>query len=151
MDSFVVTETTPDHVDALADRLRKGDACELALFGLSSRKALWRSYKSSLICRTGLIDGEVGGIWGVCGTVLGDVGRAWLLTSGLCDLYPLGFAKLYRMEVRDMLLGFAALEVVADASYTKATKMLELAGFKLRETNTVGDGMSGTYEMTNAA
>lgn len=150
MGNFETRPTTPADIHTLASRLRPGDLCEIALFGVSPRKGLWRSYKASLICRTGFVDDEILGVWGVTGTVLGDVGRAWLMTSTACDRYPLAFAKFYRTEVRRMLKGFTVLEVVADAGYTKATKMLELAGFRLREKTPIGDGMSSTYEMTNA-
>lgn len=133
-----ITPTEPRHVLKLRDNLREEDFCEIVAFGLPVRKALWRSYKASIICRTALVDGVVAGIWGVTGTVLGHTGRPWLLTSPVCNQFPLQFALLHRQEINEMLSIFPRLENYVEASYQKSIRLLELTGFTLHNPEPYG-------------
>ena len=133
-----IVSTLPEHITELRENLRESDRKEIACFGLPERKAIWRSYKVSILCKTALVDGKVGAIWGIGGCVLDNVGNPWLLTSDLCDKYPLKFAIEYRKEVRRILGLFNVLENMVDASYTKAVKMLEISGFQLSEGVPIG-------------
>lgn len=128
-----VVQTTSDHVIALKDNIREQDACEISKFGISVRKALWRSYKNAIYTKTVVIDGEVAAIWGLGGVVLGEKGNPWLLTAPLVEKHFMPLVLLYRNEVREMLEYFPILENHVDAAYTKSVRLLELMGFTLDE------------------
>lgn len=133
-----ITQTLPSHIEELADNLREADAKEITCFGISIREALAESNRHAQMSKTALVNGVVAGIWGLNGIILGDVGQPWLLTSPICDQYPLQFVLLYRQEVRKMLEMYPRLENIVDNSYTRAVKVLELVGFKLGEPQPMG-------------
>lgn len=134
MAEIEIVETIPAHVLELRETLREEDASEICKFGIPIRKALYRSYKNAIMCRTGLIDGRVGAIWGLGGVLLGEVGRPWLLTgSAVKEISPLTFARIYAQEVQEMLGHFPVLENWVDASYTKSVRLLKIIGFTLDE------------------
>lgn len=128
-----ILETKPDHVLLLRENLREQDASEICKFGLPIRKALWRSYKNSIFCRTAFVDGQIAGIWGLHGVLLGETGCPWLLTSPIVERFPIHFALLYRQEIREMQDYFDKLENWVDAAYSKSIRMLELIGFTVDE------------------
>lgn len=133
-----IVPSTPEHVIKLRKNLRESDAQEIRNFGGCIRKILWRTYNETLEPKTGLIDGDVAGMFGCCGTVIGEVGQPWMLATPLADKYPLQFALLYRQEVRKMLEIYPTLENIVDASYTKAIKLLEIIGFQVYDPEPVG-------------
>lgn len=140
-----IIPTIPAHVEELGDNLRQEDVCEVLKFGVGVRKALWRSYRGAVIKNTILIDGKVAAIYGCGGTVIGRVGRPWLLTSPLVEKYYLQLALLYRREAKKMLKIYPVLENIVDAHYHKAVRLLELAGFKLYGPQPLGPNNSAMF------
>lgn len=126
-----VVPATLSHIQQLGLCMNTEDREEAEALGLKSNRALWRSWKMSIIRKTGLVDGEVAAIWGVIGSFIGYTGLAWFVTGPRArDISPLSFALLYRREMRKMLEVFPRLENrTVDASYEQAVKMLKLAGF----------------------
>lgn len=134
-----IVPTTPQHLRELAPNLREEDKAEILAFGLSLEKALWRSYKSSVMRRTALIDGEVAATWGVCGHFLGTVGAAWLLTGKAVNkVSPLKFTRIYQEEVKEMLRLFPSLCNIVDANHSAAIRLLSIVGFKLHPPEVMG-------------
>lgn len=135
-----IVDTTPEHVREIAKSLRPEDRQEIEAFGFPTNKALWRSYKSSILRKTALIDGKVAAIWGVGGTPLGNgEGCPWLMTSPLVEkVSPLRFARVYQEEVLKMLEIFPHLVNYVDSQYTKAIRLLDIIGFRIGEPEPVG-------------
>lgn len=134
-----VINTSPEHIQILARTLRQADEQEIVAAGFKPHRILWRSYKTSIICRTAFVDGEIAACWGCCGNVFGSVGIPWLLTSPACEnVSSLKFARIYKEEVGKMLELFPLLVNVVDARYTKAVRLLEIAGFHLEEPQPFG-------------
>lgn len=134
-----IVRTTPQHLRELAPKLRAEDEAEILAFGLTLEKALWRSYKSSVMRKTALIDGEVAAVWGVCGHFLGTVGAAWLLTGSAVDkVSPLKFTRIYQQEVKEMLHLFPKLSNIVDADHSAALRLLDIVGFTLGEPKIMG-------------
>ena len=129
-----IVETTKQHVYELIDNLRELDRAEIEGMGFSCERALWRSYKKGLFNKTALLNGKVLAIWGVGGTMLGEIGVPWLLTSNEYNkISPMKFARIYRKEVAKMLELFPVLVNYVDASYNQAVRLLEISGFKLHD------------------
>lgn len=134
-----ITPTTPAHVRQLGAVLRPGDRREIEIYGFPTNKALWRSYKGSILRRTALVAGEVAAIWGVGGVPLGEQGRPWLMTSAAVEqVSPLRFARIYQEEVLRMLALFPHLVNYVDAAYTKAVRLLDIIGFQIGEPEPIG-------------
>lgn len=127
-----IVETKPFHVLELRSTLREEDASEICKFGLPIRKALYRSFRNAIFCRTALVDGKVAACWGLGGVVLGDIGHPWLLTGTVCNaVSPITFARIYKEQVQEMLTHFDILENWVDSGYTKSVRLLKLIGFTL--------------------
>lgn len=139
MPEITIVQTTPEHLRALVPVLRESDRKEIVSFGISPEKALWRSYKGSVIKKTAFIDGKIAAVWGVHGSFMGTKGAPWLLTSEeVYKISPLKFARIYQKEVAEMQSLFPVLENYADASYNGAIRLLGIIGFDLGEPETMG-------------
>lgn len=135
-----ILPTTVEHIRMLVENLREDDLREIDKWGVKPFKGIWRSYKSSKICRSGFIGDRIVAIWGINGGVLGFVGNPWLITSNVADEYPFVFARIYRQETQEMLKSYFLLETWCDASYAKSLKMMRIIGFKEREFSPNGKG-----------
>jgi hypothetical protein len=122
---------TAEHVRALLPRLRADDVSEIQAAGLTCKRALWRSWKGSHLRTAALVDGEIAAIWGCGGTLLGGVGRPWLLTAPACERVPLAFVQIGRDEARRMLAVHERLEGCVAAWHFRAIRTLALMGFRL--------------------
>lgn len=129
-----IVDTTPAHIREIADHLRFDDKREIEAFGFPTNRALWRSFKDSILRKTGLIDGKVAAIWGVGGVPMGGEGRPWLMTSDVVErVSPLRFARIYQEEVLKMLGIFPKLVNYVDLRYIKAVRLLDIIGFKISD------------------
>lgn len=134
-----IVPTIPAHINALKANLRPEDAAEILRFGITINKALWYSYKHSLIRKTAMIDGEVVACWGLHGTFLGNTGQPWLMTTpGVKKVSPLKFTRIYQQEVMEMLKIFPKLVNYVDSGYANAVRLLEIIGFVVEEPKKMG-------------
>ena len=129
MSTHEVLPCAPEHLLALAENLRAGDRAEIEAAGITPQRALWRSYRTSIIARTGFIDGEVAACWGCGGSPLGRAGQPWLLTGPACERAKVTFVRVARFETARMLRLFPELRGMVDARYSRAIRLLEALGF----------------------
>ncbi len=130
---YRIVDMKPAHLLEIRNRLRSGDAMEITCLGLGISRALWRSYRSSLISRTAYVDGEIAAVWGCGGSALGGIGEPWLLTSPAIEKIPVSFVREARQEVNAMLGIFPVLQNYVAANYRQACRFLECVGFDLGE------------------
>jgi len=130
---ITIIPTTIEHIRMLVLNLRDDDLREIEKWNMTPFKSIWRSYKSSQMCRSGFIGDRIVAIWGINGSLLGFTGNPWLMTSNVVDEYPLVFATFYRRELKEMLKSYKMLQTYCDAAYTKSLKMMRIIGFKERE------------------
>lgn len=127
------------HVQELGRTMNEEHVLEYDGIGLKSHRALWRSWSKSIIRKTAIVDGEVAACWGCHGSFMGLLGRPWLVTSKVArNVNPHEFTRIYRREVREMLLIWPVLENFVDNSYIGAVKLLKLSGFSLDEPIPIG-------------
>lgn len=130
-----IVDTTPELIRRLAETLRDDDVKEVSCFGISPMKALWRSYRASVYCRTGLVDGEPAAIWGLAGTVLGNESSVWLLTSPKIEQVPFSFIRETRKEIVKFLDFYPCLRGAVSRDYIRAIRFVELLGFSIEESD----------------
>lgn len=146
-----LVSTTPAHIRALGETIRRDDKREIESYGFTCAKGIWRSYKQSLMNRCALVDGKVAAVWGVAGTFLGDTGQPFLLTSYESEkISPLRFAKIYQFQVYEMLKLFPSLVNFVLADYSKAVRLLQIVGFTLGEPEMLGQGLYRKFSMKRA-
>lgn len=141
-----ILATIPDHIGELKSNLRAEDAEEILRFGLTIQKALWQSYRQSLVCKTAFIDGEIAAVWGIGGRFLGTTGIPWLMTTSIVKkISPLRFTRLYQEEVIKMLKIFKRLESYVDSEYSSAIRLLDIVGFTIEDPQKIGNGMYSKF------
>src|SRR5262249_18105268 len=132
---YVVVRARPEHASELSPRLRSDDLYEIAGTGVSPLRALWRGYRSIVLCEVAHVDGQIAAMWGLCVgpaagvSFLGDLGRPWLLTSLAIERIPFAFVREARRTVARMLVLKPKLENYVLASYVRAVRFVELLGF----------------------
>jgi hypothetical protein len=131
--SYIIVDSEPRHAALLARALRDNDRAEIEAAGVTGKKAVWRSYKNSLLCKTAFVDGEIAAMWGLGGTILATKGSPWLLTTRAIEKVPMDFAREARKAVREMLEIKPVLQNYVLASYHKAVRLLQIIGFTMSE------------------
>lgn len=144
--SFVIVPATVEHVYELAETLREADRREILNLGINVKKALWRGFRNSVMCRTALLDAKVAAIWGLgvglrAGvSPLSDLGVPWLHTSAAIEVMPIAAVKLAKAEVAAMRAYRSRLESYVAADYAKAIRLIKLLGFAVEQPEPVGLG-----------
>lgn len=134
-----IVDSTAEHVQKAGRNLREADAREATALGLEPHKILWRSYRTSILRRTVLVDGEVAAMFGVSGVLFGRTGQPWLVTTPTSErVSPLVFARIYKTEVAKMFAMFPNLENYVDSSYGVAIRLLKMNGFRVSAPETLG-------------
>lgn len=128
---ITIVETRPEHIRMMAESMHERTSSTALRIGVSPRKALWRSYKQSIICRTAFINGKIAAVWGLAGTLMGETGYPWLVMAPVADDYPFKVAFIYRQELKRMQGMFPVLEDFVDETHDKAIRLLELMGFTI--------------------
>jgi hypothetical protein len=130
MNRWTITDCEPCHLRAVARNLRAGDAAEVAAYGEGSpMRVIWRSWKSSTICYTMLVDGEVAVIGGVVGSLMDAEGMPWLLTTAAVERVPVSFVRAARAHASEALKVYPMLANYVHAPYARAIWFLKLVGF----------------------
>src|SRR6185312_15187362 len=107
---ITTVDTIPSHIREMADKMHAETAQTALKMGVSPHKALWNSYKKSLICKTIFIDGKIAAIFGLAGSLFGEIGQPFLVMTPEVDEYPMRVAFVYRRELKKMAEMFPVLE-----------------------------------------
>lgn len=133
-----------EHVYALAANLRPRDAAEIAGVGVSPKKALYRAFRNSVMCKTAFVGSDIAAMWGLCVGLrpgvspLSDLGVPWLHTTGAVERIPVSFVKAARAELRLMRANRRRMESFVAADYPQAIRFLRLLGFTVTKPAPIG-------------
>lgn len=128
---ITIEETIPKHLREMAETMLTDSAETAYKMGMTPLKALWSSYRQSIICNSVFINGKLAAIFGLSGIVFADTGRPWLILTPETQEYPMRVAFIYRKEIQKMQKMFQILEEYVPESNVKSIRMLELMGFKV--------------------
>lgn len=122
----------PCDAEALASRLRQADLHEIAAgSGRDPLEALLNAVRMSVRCWTVEVDGQVEVMFGVGGSLMGDVGVPWLLGSDAIERHRRAFVRSARHYIPVMLDLFPTLRNMVHADNRVAVTWLKRAGFKM--------------------
>lgn len=125
-------------VYALAANLRDGDRSEVESLGIDVRVGIRRSFQNAVLRKTYLVDGELAAMSGLAGSLLGDIGEPYLMTTAAAERVPVSFLRHARASVSEMLQLKRRLEGHVAADYVRACRLLAVLGFTLGEPEPVG-------------
>lgn len=128
-----ISRALPEHIGAVAARVRQADRVELHLAACElPEETLQRALAASSLAWTGMIDGVPVCMFGVSpGVILGDVGHPWMVGTDLVDRYPRTFLRRCKGCVKEMLAAYSTLENFAHEENTRALQWLIWLGFKV--------------------
>lgn len=129
----VVVPSTVADVYALAAALRPDDRAEVESLGVTARAGIRRSFRNAILRKTYFVDGEIAAMSGLCGTMIGDIGEPYLMTTPAAERMPVMFIKQAKAAVAEMLHHKLRLEGYVDARYERECRMLKMIGFSLGE------------------
>jgi hypothetical protein len=111
--------------------MRPEDREEAECLGVSAQRMLWRSFRNSFWRRAHFIDGELAAISAVGGTLLGNVGNPWIITSPIIERAPVAYFREARREVDALLEIFPRLESLIGVKHKKALRFFSMLGFTI--------------------
>lgn len=131
MGEIHIEYSKPWHVRELAETMHQHTAEMPVRLGITPKKALWRSYRKSLWCRTAFINGKIVAMWGIAGELFASVGKPWLILAPAADEHPFRVAFIYRQELKKMQEMFPILEDYVEETNEPAIRLMKLMGFKI--------------------
>lgn len=129
---ILIVPSTIEHVHELQKDLRDGEKKEIQAFGTTPEEGLAYSFRVGDFKKTALVDGKVAAMWGLQGSLLGQVGHPYFLTGHQAlKVSPLRFTKIYLSQLNEMKKRYPVLENYVDVDYQGAVRLLRIAGFDL--------------------
>lgn len=130
-------EARLEHVKALRVRPFEREVYE-KLYGDTLEHMLPQEINRSVVAYAALVDGKVGGLWGVkVEGILSDTGYLWFLGGHLIEQHPILFLRQCPIKVRELLCLFKRLEGYVLADYEVSKRWLKWLGFTIEESNGV--------------
>jgi hypothetical protein len=129
--NIAITDTVPIHLRIMSNAMREENIETARQFGIQPLKALWKNYRSSLICKSVFINDNLCAIFGILGSMCGEVGRPWICMTPETEEYPMRIAFRFKAELRKMKEMFPVLEDYIDETNEKSLRFMELMGFKI--------------------
>lgn len=139
MVDVVVRATAPGDIGLLFANMRASDRAECEAYGVPVYETIRSSAARSLLCWTGLIDGELAAIIGVTPfDVLGGVGTPWMLGTPVLDRHSRILVRRTPEYIAHMLAAFPHLVNYVHAKNTTSVRWLRRLGFTLHEPEPFG-------------
>lgn len=128
-----IVPATAQHIPAIAAAVRDADRTELWAYGcVTPLDCLCHGLEYSRKAWTGLIDGIPVCMFGVVpSSILGNVGRPWMVGTKLLDEHPHVFLRRCQGCLREMREGFDTLENFVDVRNKRAIEWLVWLGFDI--------------------
>ncbi len=98
-----IVRASPLHLRPLTRTLRTAACITLDRYDINPRLALHRAFMSSHYCRTALIDGRPVAMWGLEGSLLGDLAFVWLVLSNEASSMPMTVMREARRELASVM------------------------------------------------
>jgi hypothetical protein len=132
---IVIRPTQPGDAAQLFAHLRASDLAECQAYGQPDIAAgIESSVRRSILCWTGLVDGELAAIIGVTPVnVLTGVGSPWMLGTPLLDRHQRVLVRRTPEYIARMLNAFPHLVNFVHARNTTSVRWLRRLGFTLHE------------------
>lgn len=126
---YCIVPASPRHIRPMAAKLRAAACITLQAFGYEPRRALHRIFLNSFYCRTALIDGKPVAMWGVTGTLLGDVAYVWLVLSDDIASMPRSIVKEAKRELSAIMENYREIATTVLPDDAAAIRFAVYLGF----------------------
>lgn len=140
MADVVIRLTQPGDAAELAANLRPSDLAECRAYGRADIAAgVISSANRSMLCWTGLVDGELAAILGVAPiNVMCGIGSPWMLGTPVLDAHSRVLVRETPEYIGKMLNAFPHLVNFVHAKNTTSVRWLRRLGFTLHDAQPYG-------------
>lgn len=140
MVDVVIRLTQPGDAAELAANLRPSDLAECRAYGRGDIAAgVISSANRSMLCWTGLVDGELAAIIGVAPiSVMSGIGSPWMLGTPVLDQHSRVLVRRTPEYIAKMLNAFPHLVNFVHAKNTTSVRWLRRLGFTLHAAQPYG-------------
>lgn len=135
MAEVLIRPTQPGDAELLFANLRTADLAECQAYGREDIAAgIVSSVNRSVLCWSGLVDGELAAIIGVAPvSLMGGVGSPWMLGTPVLDAHSRVLVRRTPEYIAKMLKAFPHLVNFVHAENTTSVRWLRRLGFTLHE------------------
>jgi hypothetical protein len=132
---IVIRPTEPGDAEILAANLRPSDLAEARAYGdIDVLAGIRSSVNRSLLCWTGLADGQLGAIIGVTPiSMVGGVGSPWMMGTPVLDQHSRVLIRKTPEYIARMLKAFPHLTNFVHTKNVTSVRWLRRLGFTLHE------------------
>lgn len=140
MADVLIRPTQPGDAAELAANLRPSDLAECRAYGRPDIAAgIISSANRSMLCWTGLVDGELAAIIGVAPiSVMSGIGSPWMLGTPVLDRHSRVLVRRTPEYIAKMLNAFPHLVNFVHAKNTTSVRWLRRLGFTLHAAQPYG-------------
>lgn len=140
MADVLIRPTQPGDAAELAANLRASDLAECQAYGRPDIAAgIISSANRSMLCWTGLVDGELAAIIGVAPiSVMSGIGSPWMLGTPVLDRHSRVLVRRTPEYIAKMLNAFPHLVNFVHAKNTTSVRWLRRLGFTLHAAQPYG-------------
>lgn len=100
---FEIVDARPWHCGMIAHALRRDVVTAMAAIGVDPHRELLQCYHQSSFRKAWMIDGKLGALGGVIGTMASGDGMTWLALSEEATKYPLAIVKEAKRQLDGLL------------------------------------------------
>jgi hypothetical protein len=100
---------------------------------MSPGRALRTSIKNSLYVKSVWLDDTIIAMLGLGGSIISDIGCAWMLTGNGIEKVPVSFARVARFETDEMLKYKKTIFNYVSEDYPEAAKFFGIIGFHVSQ------------------
>jgi hypothetical protein len=140
----------PGDEEALLANMRRKDVAECRAMGMSPGRALRTSIKNSLYVKSVWLDDTIIAMLGLGGSIISDVGCAWMLTGNGIERVPVSFARVARFETDQMLKYKKTIFNYVSEDYPEAAKFFDIIGFHVSQPVVAGKNGNMFHQITKS-
>jgi hypothetical protein len=147
LNEYQIVPASIRHIRPMSRHIRAAACITLQGFGFEPRVALRRAFVASSYCRTAIIDGKAGAMWGVKATLLGDTAFVWLVLSDEITKMPMSIVREAKAELAKIMAGYREIAITVLPDDIAAIRFAVALGFHDRDND---DGGMSRKQLTDA-
>jgi hypothetical protein len=129
MSRYTLTECRRHHCGQMARRMRAANRVAMIAAGCDPHLEIVRRYYESSYRRAWLIDGQLGAIGGVSGTLAASDGYIWMVVAEIATCHALALARMTLGVLAEVSVTFRRVESLMVAADERAVEFARFLGF----------------------
>ena len=129
MARYEMTECRRWHCGQMARRMRRADREAMLAVGCDPHREIVHRFQESAYRRAWLVDGELGAVGGVSGTLAASDGYIWMVVAESATRHALALARMTLGQLATVSLTFRSVVSLMMAADERAIEFARFLGF----------------------